>query len=540
MKVVIVGAVAGGMSAATRLRRVAPQHEIIVFERGSEVSYANCGLPYHVGGVIPKRADLILQTPKRLRTRFDLDVRIRSEVVAINRDARTVRVRALDTGTEYDETYDRLILSPGAAPFVPNLPGIERALTLRTVPDADRMAEALRETSPRTATVVGGGFIGVETAENLRHQGLDVTIVELDQQVLAPLDPELAALVHTELRHNGVRLVLGTALAKVLPDAVEVADGRTVPADLVVLAIGVRPETQLARDAGLTIGSRGGIVVDDQMRTCDPAVYAVGDAVEKTDRINGGPGLIPLANTANRQGRLVADAIAGRPVSLGGRLGTAIVRVFDLTVAVTGWNEKRLRAAGRAGQSIHTHPANHAGYYPGAESMSLKMLFDPATGAILGAQGVGGEGVDKRIDVLATAIRGGLLAEDLADLELAYAPPYGSAKDPVNMLGYIAENLRTGMTSSVQWHELDAVLADGASLIDVRTPLEYASGHIPGSVNMPLDELRPNLGRLPAGDLVVYCQVGQRAHTATTLIAGTGRTCTNLDGGYRTWSAMAG
>lgn len=535
-----MGAVAGGMSAATRLRRLAPDHEIVVFERGSEVSYANCGLPYYVGGVIAERDELILQTPQSLRARFDLDVRVRSEVIGIDRDAGTVRVRELDGGTEYDEPWDRLILSPGAAPFVPNLPGIERALTLRTVSDADALAGALAERQPRTAAVIGGGFIGLETAENLTRRGLKVTVVELDRQVLAPLDPELAELVHAELRRNNVDLMLGTGLAKVLPDAVELADGQTVPADLVVLAIGVRPETRLARQAGLALGTRGGIAVDEAMRTSDPRVYAVGDAVEKTDRLDGSAALVPLANTANRQGRLVADAIAGRPVRLTGRVGTAVVGVFDLTVAVTGWNEKRLKAAGRPFQVVHTHPAAHAGYYPGATTMALKLMFDPDSGAILGAAGVGGDGVDKRIDVLATALRAGLAVEELADLELAYAPQYGSAKDPVNMLGYVAENIRTGTTSTVQWHELAGRLESGAHLIDVRTSAEHAAGHIPGSLNIPLDELRERLGALPAGELVVYCKVGQRGHVATSLLTGLGRTAINLDGGYLTWRAASG
>jgi NADPH-dependent 2,4-dienoyl-CoA reductase/sulfur reductase-like enzyme/rhodanese-related sulfurtransferase len=537
VKVVIVGAVAGGMSAAARLRRLVPDAEIIVFERGAEVSYANCGLPYHVGGVIPERADLILQTPQSLRRRFDLDVRVRSEVLDIDRAAATVRVRDLADGSEYTESWDHLVLSPGAAPFVPDLPGVDRALTLRTVSDADALSRLLADRRPETAVVVGGGFIGVEAAENLTRRGLRVTLVELDRQVLAPLDPEMAAPVHAELRRNGVRLVLGTGLAKVLPDAVELATGQVVPADLVVLAIGVRPETALARRAGLAIGPRGGIAVDEAMRTSDPRVYAVGDAVEKSDRLDGGPVLMPLANTANRQGRLAADAIAGRPVSLPGRVGTAIVRVFGLTVAVTGWNEKRLRAAGRSAQAVHTHPYSHAGYYPGAERMSLKLLFDPRSGRILGAQAVGGEGVDKRIDVLATALYAGLDAADLADLELAYAPQYGSAKDPVNMLGYIAENVRTGTTPSVQWHELAERVAAGAHLIDVRTPAEYTAGHVPGARNLPVDELRARLPELPDGDLIVYCQVGQRGHTAVRLLAGAGRAATNLDGGYLTWQS---
>lgn len=539
MKTVIVGGVAGGMSAATRLRRLRPADEIVVFDRGEHVSYANCGLPYHVGGVIADREDLLLQTPQRLRERFGLDVRVRSEVLTVDRAARTVRVRDLDSGREYDESWDRLVLSPGAAPFIPDLPGIERALPLRSVGDADRMTAAIERDRPHTAVVVGGGFIGLEAAENLHRRGVDVTVVELDTQVLAPLDPELAALVHAELRSHGVGLALGTGLSKVLPDAVELADGRVLDADLVVLAIGVRPEVGLAREAGLTLGPRGGILVDESLRTNDPEIYAVGDAVEKLDYVGGGQALIPLANTANRQGRLVADAIAGRPVAMGGRLGTAIVRVFDLTVAVTGGNEKRLRSTAGMYQAVHTHPTSHAGYYPGAQAMALKLVYDPDGGRILGAQAVGGDGVDKRIDVIATAMRGGLTVTDLADLELAYAPPFGSAKDPVNMLGYIAENLITGTVRTVQWHEVDGLLAAGAAMVDVRTAEEYQAGHIPGAINLPLDELSSRRAELPAGQVIVYCQAGQRAHTAVSLIGEPDRVA-NLDGGYLTWSAGVG
>ncbi|GAA2564912.1 CoA-disulfide reductase [Winogradskya consettensis] len=531
MKTIVVGGVAGGMSTATRLRRLSTQAIIVVFERGEHVSYANCGLPYHVGGVIAERQALLLQTPESLQARFDLDVRVQSEVLAIDRDRRTVRVRDLTLGREYEETYDRLVLSPGAVPIVPELPGIKRALTLRTVADADQIRAAL--TDARTAVVVGGGFIGLETAENLAHRGMAVTVVERDAQVLGMLDPELADAVHAELSRHGVTLRLGANLAKVLPDAVELDDGELIDTDVVLLAIGVRPEVDLARDAGLAIGPRGGIAVDEGMRTSDPCIYAVGDAVEKIDATDSRPQLIPLANTANRQGRLVADAIAGHSVHLGGRIGTAIVQVFDLTIAVTGWNEKRLRAAARPYQMIHTHPASHAGYFPGADPMSLKLIFDPRDGAILGAQAVGGKGVDKRIDILATAMRAGLTAPDLADLELAYAPAFGSAKDPVNMLGYIADNLMSGTERTVQWHEIAA----GATLLDVRTDDEYEAGHIPGSIHIPVDELRTRLGELPAVDLIVYCQVGVRGHTAAALLNGLGRNAVNLDGGYRTWIA---
>ncbi|WP_201790432.1 FAD-dependent oxidoreductase [Prescottella equi] len=540
VKVVIVGGVAGGMSAATRMRRLDESAEIVVFERGAHVSFANCGLPYYAGGVIEDRDELLLQTPESLGARFRLDVRVRSEVAAIDPDARTVTVHDLASGDTYVESYDELVLSTGASPIVPPLPGVERALILRDVEDVDRLVEQIESaqtTGAPSAVIVGAGFIGVELAENLRHRDLAVTVVELADQVLAPLDPEMAAPVADRMRENGVRLELGTQLTSIGATTAELADGRTLPADIVVMAIGVRPENTLAKMAGAELGERGGVVVDDRMRTSVPHIFAVGDAVEKRDAVGGGVAMIPLANPANRQGRLVADVIAGRPVRATSSSGTAVVGVFGLIVAATGWNEKRLRAAGRPYRAIHTHPQSHAGYYPGAQQMAIKLLVDPETDAILGAQAVGGEGVDKRIDIIATAMAGGLTASDLADLELAYAPQFGSAKDPVNMLGYIADNLRTDSTRTVQWHELDTLVAGGASLVDVRTADEFAAGAVPGAVNVPLDELRDRVGELPAGDLIVHCQVGQRGHTAVRLLAGLGRPAANLDGGYKTWDA---
>ncbi|MFI6873886.1 FAD-dependent oxidoreductase [Streptomyces sp. NPDC050400] len=536
MKVVVVGGVAGGMSAATRLRRLDEQAEIVVLERGAHVSYANCGLPYFLGGVIEDRDALLVQTPEALHTRFRIDVRVRHEAVAVDRAARTVRVRDLVTGEEYTESFDRLVLSPGARPFVPQLPGVERAFTLRDVSDTDRIAAELTA-GARTAVVVGAGFIGVEAAENLRHRGLDVTLVELADQVLPPLDPEMAAPLAAELRAGGVDLALGTQLKEVREHDVLLDDGRTVAADLVLMAIGVRPDVELASAAGLTVGPRGGIAVDEAGRTSDPEIFAVGDAAEKRDALTGESTLVPLANLANRHGRLVADAIAGRPVKARPATATAVVQVFGLTAAATGWNEKRLRAAGRPYQALHLHPGSHAGYYPGASPIALKVLFDPSDLRILGAQAVGSDGVDKRIDVVATAIAGGLTAPDLADLELAYAPPYGSAKDPVNMAGMIAENLATGTDRTVQWHELAAVRDAGATVVDVRTAAEHGRGAIPGALNIPLDELRERAAELPDGDLVVHCQVGLRGHTALRLLAGLGRDAANLDGGYATWSA---
>ena len=537
-RVVVIGGVAGGMSTATRLRRLEPGTTIVVLERSGHVSYANCGLPYYAGGVIEDRDELLLQTPERLHDRFRLDVRVHSEVTAIDTAARTVHVRRTDTGEEYQEPYDTLVLSTGAAPFVPELPGVERALTLRTVEDVDRITASLA--GARSAVIVGGGFIGVELAENLRHRGLAVALVELADQVLPPFDPELATLISDELTVHGIDVRLGTALSAVGDRDVTLTDGSVLAADLVVLAIGVRPDTRLAVAAGLTIGARGGIVVDDQLRTSDPHVYAVGDATEKVDVLTGDQTLVPLANLANRQGRRAADAIAGRVSSFGPAQGTAIVKVFSLVAATTGTGEKRLRAAGHDYRVIHTHPGSHAGYYPGAQTMALKLLVDAATDRILGAQALGHEGVDKRIDVLATAIATGMTASDLADLELAYAPPFGSAKDPVNMLGYIAENLRDGLIDTIQWYDLTPVRDDDFLVVDVRTAAEHTRGAVPGSVNIPVDELRERraeLGAPGARHVVVYCEVGQRAHTAATLLSGLGYTVRSIDGGWKTWRA---
>ena len=535
MRTIIIGGVAGGMSAATRLRRLDESAEIIVLERSGYVSFANCGLPYHVGGVIEKRGALLLQNPGSLKRRFGIDVRVRHEVTAIDPAAREVSVTDLRTGAQSTLRYDALVLSPGGRPVRPPIPGIERALSLRDIEDTDAMVAAVGPAD--TAVVVGGGFIGVEMAENLVHRGLRVTLVEATDQVMAPLDPELAALVHTRLREHGVTLVLGASVSAIGDDTATLSDGSVVQADLVVAAIGVRPETSLALGAGLELGPRGGILVDDQLRTSDPAIYAVGDAVEKRDALDDSQALVPLANTANRQGRVVADIIAGHGGSDRPVLGTAVVGVFGLTVATTGWNEKRLRAAGTPYRAIHTHPANHAGYYPGAETISIKLLFDPVTTRILGAQAVGGAGAEKRIDVIATAMAGGLTAPALADLELAYAPQYSSAKDPVNMLGWVARNMTEGLVNTVQWHEVAGRVAGGATVVDVRTAPEYAAGHIPGSVNVPVDDLRGRLGDLPDGELLVVCAVGIRGYLAARTLAQQGRAVANVDGGYLTWAA---
>ncbi len=535
MRVVIVGGVAGGMSAATRLRRLDTDVEIVVLERSGHVSYANCGLPYFVGGIIEDEADLLLQTPESLHERFRLDVRVGSDVTAIRPLDNVVEVAELDSGTTYELPYDKLILSPGASPVIPPIPGIERAYPLRTVEDVERMTKVIASL-PRSAVIIGGGFIGLEISENLRHRGIATTVVEAAPQVLAPLDPEMAQLVSEELERHGVEVILGSSVVAINEHDVVLADGRKIPSDVVIVAIGVRPDVHLARDAGLTVGPRGGISVDGFNRTNDPSIYAIGDAAEKTDALDGSATLVPLANIANRQGRVVADHIAGREVRVIPTIGTAIVKVFVLVVAATGWNVKRLREAGRAVAMVHAHPGSHAGYYPGAERMALKLIFDPATGEILGAQGVGGDGVDKRIDVLATAMRGGITAPELADLELAYAPPFGSAKDPVNMLGYMAENVLSGLCSPVQWGEVATYQDRGYELIDVRTIEEFDNGHLPGAKNLPLDELRERVDELSARDLVVTCQVGIRGHTATLLLGELGFNVKNLDGGYQTWA----
>jgi NADPH-dependent 2,4-dienoyl-CoA reductase/sulfur reductase-like enzyme/rhodanese-related sulfurtransferase len=535
MRIVIIGGVAGGMSAATRMRRLDADAEIIVIEKSGHVSYANCGLPYYVGGVIEEEDALLLQTPASLYARFRLDVRIASAVESINPSAKTLLVKNELNGQSYELSYDKLVMSPGASPVVPLIPGIERAMTLRTVEDVEKIFNRVSQ-KPASAVVIGGGFIGVEIAENLIHKGVKTTVVEAATQLLAPLDPEMATLVAKEMAKNNVELHLGTSAQEITDSEVVLSNGVVLPAEMIILAIGVRPDIKLAKEAGLTIGTRGGIDVDDFNRTSNIDIYAVGDVAEKTDAIDGSSTLVPLANLANRHGRVVADHIAGRTTRPVKTIGTAIVKVFDLMIAATGWNEKRLSASGRAFKVIHTHPNSHAGYYPGAKQMALKMIFDAKTGEILGAQGVGIEGVDKRIDVIATAIRGGITAPELADLELAYAPPFGSAKDPINMLGYIAENMMSGLLETAQWSQIDEFEDRGFQLVDVRTSSEYAGGSIPGAISMPVDEIRNRVGELTNKDVLVNCQVGQRGHTATMLLKELGFNAVNLDGGYLTWS----
>jgi len=534
-KIVIVGGVAGGMSAATRLRRLDNDAQITVLERSGYVSYANCGLPYYIGGVIEKESSLLLQTPESLHKRFNLDVRTQSEVVQIDTKSKSVKVRFLSTQKEYEMPYDKLVLSPGATPIVPPIKGIERAFTLRTVEDTKKIHDQVIK-EPKSAVVIGGGFIGLEMVENLVHRGIPTTLVEASNQVLAPLDPEMSILVAEELRKHGVDVRLNATAVEVLESSVRLSDGGSVSGDLVILAIGVRPDTKLASMAQLEIGARGGILVNDFGQTSNGDIYALGDAVEKTDALDDSASLIPLANIANRQGRLIADHLCGTKVRAVKSIGTAIVKVFDLAVAVTGWNEKRLKAAGINYETVHIHPGSHAGYFPGAETMSLKLLFSPDTGEIFGAQGIGKDGVDKRIDVIATAIRGGIKAQELLELELAYAPPFGSAKDPVNMLGYIANNIVNGTTKFAQWHEIDEYAKNGYVLLDVRTPEECARGTIPNFLNIPVDEIRARHHEIKSKKVLVTCQVGQRGHTATMLLKNLGFEAVNLDGGYLLWS----
>lgn len=535
MRIVIVGGVAGGASAATRARRLSETAEIILLERGPYVSFANCGLPYHLGGEIQERNRLLVQTPERLTARFDLDVRVNHEVVAIHPETKTLDVQRKDGSLE-QLTYDALILSPGAEPIRPPIPGADHPalFTLRTIPDLDRILA--RCTSARRALVVGAGYIGLEVAEAFRHRGLQVTLVERLHHVLALADAEMAAPLHTELRAHGIDLRLKTSVVAFEPEGEGFqacfGDGSKASYDLGILAVGVKPETALARAAGLALGPNGGIRVDAQMRTSDPSIWAVGDAVEVTDFATGQPALIPLAGPANRQGRIAADAILGLPSRYTASQGTAIVKVFGLTFAMTGASEHRLRQLGRAVQAIHLHPADHATYYPGAQLIHLKVCFEPETGRLLGAQAVGRSGVDKRIDVLAVAQRAGLTVEDLQDLELCYAPPYGSAKDAVNMAGFIASNLRRG---DIQLWEPSEPMND-ALLLDVRTPEEYAQGTIPGAQNTPLDELRDRLEDLPQDrELRLFCQVGLRGYLACRLLHQHGFRVRNLSGGYLRW-----
>jgi NADPH-dependent 2,4-dienoyl-CoA reductase/sulfur reductase-like enzyme/rhodanese-related sulfurtransferase len=541
MKLVIVGGVAGGASAAARARRLSEDAQIILLERGPDVSFANCGLPYHIGGEITLRDKLLVVTPERLRTRFNLDVRVRSSVELIDRAAKRVRITDLATGHEYDESYDKLILAPGAAPIRPSLPGIDLPgiHTLRNLDDMDRIIRTM-QSGVREAVVIGAGFIGLELVEGLVRRGISTTLVELQEQILPPFDPEMTTPIAEHLRSKGVSLLLGQSAAAFEQTAhdltVRLNSGQFLSAQLVIIGVGVRPENKLAVDAGLEIGARGGIRVNDHLQTTDPDIYAVGDAIEVTDFVTGKPTQVPLAGPANRQGRIAADNIFGRDVRYRGTQGTAIVRVFDRTAALTGASEKTLRRTGRPFRKVYVHPANHVGYFPGADGMTLKLLFDPYTAKVLGAQAVGGAGVDKRIDVLAVAIQAGMTVFDVEEMELAYSPQYGAAKDPVNMAGFVAAGLIRDDHPQI---DIEYVLEQQPFLLDVRTREEYDAGHFPGATLIPVDELRNRISDLPRDrQIAVYCQVGQRGYLATRILRQKGLNAVNIGGGYKTYRSL--
>src|SRR5699024_8694558 len=501
-KIVIVGGVAGGASAAARLRRLDETANIILFEREEHVSFANCGLPYYIGDVIEEREKLLVQTVDGMSKRFNLDIRNFSEVTRIHRDRQTISVTNVQTKETYEESYDVLILSPGAQPIVPPIPGIDEAkniFTLRNIPDTDQIKAFIHQHQPEKAAVIGGGFIGLEMAENLVEKGLKVTLIEMQNQVMAPLDYEMAAIVHNHLREKGVQLILEDGVTSFADqgEVIVLSSGEKVKTDMTLMSIGVKPENKLALDAGLNVGERGGIQVNDFLQTNDESIYAIGDAIEVRDYVSEQPAMIPLAGPANHQGRIVANNIYGKKERYKGTLGTSVAKVFDLTVATTGNNEKLLKQQRKEYDVLHIHPASHAGYYPNAHPIALKVIFSKATGEIFGAQAVGMDGVDKRIDVIATAILGKLTVYQLADLELAYAPPYSSAKDPVNMAGYVAENMKENRVETVQWHEIDQLVHDGGVLIDVRGPNGFATGSIPGSINIPLNDIRDRMNEIP-------------------------------------------
>ncbi|GHY85725.1 FAD-dependent oxidoreductase [Vibrio cholerae] len=560
-KIVIIGGVAGGASAAARARRLSEDAEIIMFERGPYVSFANCGLPYHIGGDIKERSNLLLQTPESFLARFNVDVRTMNEVLRINRAAKTITVRNLFDQSEYDENYDFLLLSPGAGPVIPPIPGIQNPLThsLRNIPDMDKIIQTLQMNKPEHATVVGGGFIGLEMMEAFHHLGIKTTLIEMADQVMTPVDREMAGFAHAEIRAKGIDLRLGAALKSVeyrpaatLPSAesgeslehkhvegeldLVLSNGDTLTTDILIMAIGVRPETKLAAEAGLQLGELGGIWVNEQMQTSDPAIYAVGDAVEEKDFVTGKQTLVPLAGPANRQGRMAADNMLGRNESYQGTQGTAICKIFDLAVASTGKNEKQLKREGIAYEKVYVHTASHASYYPGAEVVSFKMLFDPQTGKIFGAQAVGKDGIDKRIDVMAVAQRAGMTVEQLQHLELTYAPPFGSAKDVINQAAFVATNLIKGDAKAIHFDEIDN-LTDEQVLLDVRNPMELQNmGYLPGAINIPVDQLRQRMNELPKDkEIVIYCQVGLRGNVAYRQLINNGFKARNLIGGYRTY-----
>ncbi len=544
-KILIVGGVAGGASAAARLRRLDEKSEIIMFERGEYISFANCGLPYYIGGEITEKSALTLQTPKSFNDRFNVDVRNNNEVISIDREGKTVTVKNIKTNETYTESYDKLILSPGAEPIKPNIEGFEnsRVFTLRNIPDTYIIKDYIDNNKPKSAVVVGGGYIGIEMAENLHSAGLDVTIVEFADHVIAPLDYDMACDVHNHIREKGVNLILNDGVKAIKDNGnnltVTLGNGELF-ADMVIMSVGVRPEGSLARDAGLNVNERGAIIVDNHMKTSNDNIYAVGDAIEITDFVTGQKGFVPLAGPANKQGRIAADNICGIDSSYGGTQGTGILKVFDLTVATTGITERKALELKLDYEKSFTYSASHASYYPGAVNMSIKIIFNKADGKLLGAQIVGYDGADKRLDVLATAIRAGMTVYDLTKLELAYAPPFSSAKDPVNMAGFVAENILKGITKVFHWHDVEKLHRDNSIiLLDIRTKMEYENGHIDGFINIPVDELRQHLNELDKSKTIyVTCQVGLRGHVACRILTQNGFDCYNLSGGYRLWSSI--
>ena len=545
MKVVIVGGVAGGATAAARIRRLDEKAEIIVFERSGYISYANCGLPYYIGGVIEDPEELTLQTPESFFSRFRVNMKVRHEVTAIHPDRKTVSVKNLVTGEVFEEGYDKLLLSPGAKPVWPNLPGMDsdKLFTLRTVEDTFRIKEYIHENKPKSAVMVGGGFIGLEVAENLRELGMEVTIVQRPKQLMNPFDADMASFIHAEVRKHGVKLALGYSVEGFAETNggvdVLLKDNAPLHADMVILAIGVTPESALAKEAGLDLGMKGSILVNDRMETSVPDIYAVGDAVQVKHYVTGEAALIALAGPANKQGRIAADNICGGDSRYLGSQGSSVIKVFDMTAAATGINETNARKTGLDVDTVILSPMSHAGYYPGGKLMTMKVVFEKETYRLLGAQIVGYEGVDKRIDVLATAIHAGLKATELKDLDLAYAPPYSSAKDPVNMAGFIIDNLSKGLK---QWYLQDVhqLPRDGSvTLLDTRTVEEYSSGHIEGFVNIPADELRERIGEIQAGKPVyVICQSGLRSYIATRILEGYGFETYNFAGGFHFYDAV--
>lgn len=541
MKTIIIGGVAGGASAAARLRRLDETAEIIILERGEFISFANCGLPYFIGGEITDRNMLTLQTPSSFRARFNIDVRVFSEAIKISPDTQTVTVKDLNTGKTYEESYDNIILSPGAEPFKPNISGIESAnvFTLRNIPDTLKIKRHIETAEPRSAIVIGGGYIGVEMAENLAKAGLQVSIVELADHLIAPLDFDMAADVHRYIKAKGIRLYLNNGVKAIDGSKIILQNGE-ISADMVIMSVGVRPETSLAKDCGIVLNSRGSIIVDSRMRTNIPNIFAVGDAVEVKNYVTKSAAFIPLAGPANKQGRIAADNIAGFESEYKGTGGSAVLKLFDMTIATTGLNEKSAEAAGIDFNKIYTYSASHASYYPGGNMMSVKILWDRKTLKIIGAQIVGFDGVDKRMDVIASAIRFGAKVTDLAELELCYAPPYSSAKDPVNMAGFVAENIISGKVKQFFWHDVENLPRDGSvTLLDVRTATERARGHIDGFMHIPLDSLRERINELPKDKPVyVHCHSGLRSYIACRILAGNGFDCYNLAGGWRLYESV--